>query len=804
MSASRSSKAMTIGSRLGHYEIVQLLGKGGMGEVYLAQDMRYPRKVALKLLLVDAASDEDRIRRFQLEARTVMALSHPNIITIFDFGEIDSTQYIATEYIQGETLRQRITRGQMTLSEVLGVVIQVATALAAAHEAKIVHRDVKPENVMIRPDQYVKVLDFGLAKLADGPPQTQPGMIMGTVAYMSPEQVSGETVDFRTDIFSLGVMIYEMITGHVPFEGPNLEAIFAAILTRQPLPLASYSLNLPAGLQQVINKALAKNRQGRYERMTAMLSDLNNLKRLVDRTEPIIVCPSGGPTKARTSRVTEVANKATGFIKTYKKTSAAFFLFSLIAMMVLLRPLVSSKTLDPHKVAIVPFVNASGEAETGEVCRNLTQETFRNLSNGQSKIPLSFQLVPSSDNLKGQKEPDYGAAAKRLGALHVLAGQVSKGDAGYTVTVKLIDAGQPPSGGNDLSDGESRQTGYAGLSEMPQWISGYVRDSLAGDNEYPEQSSPDDLYRQARHLWEKRTDDGMKKAIGIFQQVIDRDPNYAKAYAGKADCYVMKVVYGWVQPKDGLKEALKAATEAQKHDPQMAEGHTSLAMVNFYWSRNWEVTEAEFKQATDRDDASAQAHQWYAGYLSAMGRPREAIEHVNLAIPLDNYSLIVRSQLAFANYFYRDFNQAIREALDIEKKDGNFFVAHRYLGWCYEQLKNPEAIREFKRAMELSNSTLTQAELAHAYAVFGMTHEARDLLDQLIKQRNTGQAYVSAYNIALVYAGLGDKEQALSWLRIANREHADFIVFLKVDPRFDGLRQEEEFKKLLKELKLDT
>jgi len=804
MGASRISKAIVIGSRFGPYEIRSLLGKGGMGEVYLAYDTRYARNIALKVLFAEASEDEDRLRRFRLEARSIIQVNHPNIITIFEFGEIESIQYIATEFIRGETLRQRITRDAMMLSEVLDITIQVATALDAAHQAHILHRDVKPENIMIRPDKIVKMLDFGLAKFADKPSETLPGMIMGTVAYMSPEQTLGEVVDCRTDIFSLGVMLYEMISGCVPFAGSNFQAIFAAILSKRPQPLADFSPDVPAEMQKIVDRALEKKREARYQTVGEMLSDLKRLKRRVDRDEPILLRSAVPIPKPPTSRITELVGRTTSIFKRHKKASMFFALTSVLIAFVLFKALTSSTPLDPNMMAVLPFVSDSvGDKDTDEVCQKITEETIKTLSELKKNKVISFGTMPYNRVEDNNDPENYRAVGKKLGVLHVLVGRVFKTSSGYRITTDLYNVEKQ----TPIKEEKTSSYSRADLELVTQWVSKFVCLNFPSPvNEDTEKRNKrlevDFLYKQGRSQYGKRTAQGMEDAIKTFEQIIINDSTYAEAYTGKADCYILLAVYGAREPSEVFPQAKLAAEQALAIDSNLAEVHTSLAFIKFFWDRDWQATQKEFERALDLNPDSAQALQWYAVYLSAMGKFNDALEQVNKAIMLSNFSLIIKSQLAFVYYFQRQYPQAIVEATKTIEKDQNFFVGHRYLGWAYEQTPQyDQAVAEFESAKKLANnSSLTMAELAHAYAISGNRSAAQNLLDQLIATKNSKQSYVSAYNIALVYAGLGDKDKAITWLERAAKEKADFIVFLNVDPRLDSLRSEKPFIKLLQSL----
>lgn len=826
MGASSISNAIRVGATLGNYEILSLLGKGGMGEVYLARDKRTGRKLALKLLSHDATEDRDRVRRFKQEARSIMELNHPNIVTIYDFGEIESIHFIATEYIRGETLRQQLTR-RMPLRDALGIVIQIAIALDSAHEHEIIHRDVKPENVMIRPDNIVKVLDFGLAKLPAKPVgqetwidgsetardvvvETEPGTIMGTVAYMSPEQAQGHTVDKRSDIFSLGVVLYEVITGRAPFYAPNIQAILWAISTDTPDPLSKYAPDVPLELQRIVSKALEKKREGRYQTIGEILHELRRLKAWMDfqadriDQEPNVVdegVDSNPPNPAKsnpqstTVRIMPPTTSSAQYIlegiKRHKKTTLTVTV-SIIVLLAALFPILN-KAKPIGTIAVLPFRTQTAALDT----RGITTELITLLSRSQQPSVVDYDAV-----LPFKETSDYRECKRLLGVGAVVTGSINRTEQGYSISANLVSV-ENNTVLRSLASDELWK--YEDLTIAAQEIAKRITEILQPKVNSADESriAIDDRYEQGRNELRKRTAVGMQAAIHHFDEVIRQDDNYAKAYAGKADCYNMLAVYSAMNPMQAFPLASDSAERALRIDPNLAEAHTSMGLVKLLWNRDWSTSKMEFERSIALDKKNAVSHQWYSVLLSVTGRPDQAVDQVIQAMQLDSNSSIVKAHLSFVYFFSGRFDEAIEHAQKIVDVDPEFFVAHRYLGWAYEQKgRYKEAIEEFQKALNLSQSPLIKAELAHAYAISGNRAQATQLWDEL--QFYSNQSYVSPYSKAIVLAAMGQKDEAIEALWKAYDEHADFIIFIRVDPRLKALQTEKGFQDLVLRLKFPT
>ena len=829
--------AIDPGTNIGPYKVLDSLGKGGMGEVYLARDTRLGRKIALKFLSVDFTKDEERVRRFQQEARAASALNHPNLITIFEVGEVDSVHFISTEFIEGETLRRRITSSRMSTPEICDVGIQVASALTAAHAAGITHRDIKPENIMVRPDGVVKVLDFGLAKLTEpktpdasnvdpfAPTKialtkkavdTDPGVVMGTVSYMSPEQARGLMVDARTDIFSFGVVLYEMVSGRVPFEGASFGDVISGILSKRPLPLARYADDVPPELERIVSKALAKDRDQRYQTIKDLLIDLKRLRQRLEaeaefeNTSPEnwardrvdvrrsdaemsaarVIQPSDSiPPLIRTTSSAEYL--ITG-IKRHKKTS--FFVMSAVVVAVVATTFIGGRR-GIDSVAILPFANLTGDPKIDAITDELTEGVIDHLYQLPGVRVISYGSI---EQYKG-RQIDAGAVGRELGVSAIMIGRLSKRDDVITLGAELIDA-------RDKTRiwGDQEKVKFSDLMMAHHRLARSVSERLGLklSDEQRKTLDAEELYETGRSYWNQRTAEGLNKGIEYFEKAVALRPGYAAAHAGLADCHNMLATYGARSPAEAFPKAKAEAIKALEIDDRLAEAHISLAYALFRGDWNWSDSEKEFMQALAINPKSAQAHQWYANLLVTLGRADEAIAHTMLAQELDSTSLIIRSHFGFLYFFAHRYDDSITACQKVLDLDPTFFAVRRYLGQAYAQKgKYEQAIGEFQKAVAGSGSSpLMRAELAHTLAIAGKKDEAERILAEL-KQLAT-ERYISSYSIALVYSGLGNKDETFNSLERAFQDRADYLVFLKVDPRFDWLHGDARFASLVERVGL--
>jgi eukaryotic-like serine/threonine-protein kinase len=824
------------GQTIGLYKVLTRLGAGGMGEVYLAQDPRLDRKIALKLLPAYFTTEANRIHRFEQEARAASSLNHPNILTIYEIGQADGHHFIATEFINGVTLRERLAGTPMKLSEALEIALQVAAALTAAHAANIVHRDIKPENIMIRDDGYMKVLDFGLAKLTERSAavdteaatramvKTNPGVVMGTVAYMSPEQARGLSVDARTDIWSLGVVLYEMATGRVPFEGETATDVILSVVEREPPPLAQYSREVPAELERIVNKALRKNRDERYQTVKDLSLDLKSLKqelevaRLDRSLEPFASGQdaakksSGRAAVATTSdklkfveHPTSSAEYIVSEIKSHKRSvvlALAILVIAVAAAVYFFYFAKGGETID--SVAVMPFVNVSGDPNTEYLSDGLSDSIINSLS----QLPnLKVIALNSVLRYKG-KQTDPQVVGRELNVRAVLMGRLIQQGDGLSISTELVDVRD-----NRRLWGEQYNRKLADIAvlqtDIAQEISERLRLRLSGEEKkrltkrYTDNGEAYQLYLMGRSYLHTRSDKGLQKSIELFEQAIKKDPNYAPAYAGLSLTYQTLGFTGLLPAKEARQKQEWAALKAMEIDDMLAEAHVAVALVRRL-DLNWSASEEEGKRALELDPNSVGAHVTYAYHLAWLGRLDEAMPHVKRAQELDPLSLITSADIGNMFYCSRQYDRAIEQFQKIIQMDPNFAPAHTRLGMVYlEKGMYEEAITEHKKAIALDDSPGRwgrTALLGHAYAVAGRKAEAQKILDDLkglSKQRD-----VSPYNFALIYMGLGDKDQAFVWLEKTFEERPDILYDIKVGPRFDSLRSDPRFTDLLRRMKL--
>src|SRR5258705_10062182 len=815
------------GTRLGRYEIRAQLGAGGMGEVYLAQDTKLDRKVALKILPADLAANQDRMRRFRQEAKAASVLNHPNIITIYEIEQIDSVNFLATELIEGETLRQRMRRAPLKLGEMLDVAIQSASALAAAHAASIVHRDIKPENIMVRQDGILKVLDFGLAKLTEGPMpdsvnteaptsavvNTEPGVIMGTAIYMSPEQARGLQVDARTDIFSLGVVLYEMVTGRLPFEGSTSSEALASILgEKEAQPLARYSREAPFELERIVCKALRKEREQRYQTTKDLLLDLQSFRQQLDfeaRLERSIppVARDDQTTVSKASAAVSAQMSPTASITEYLTSRIKHTWRSLVIALATLIVAVSSITYLYYSarsasaidsIAVLPLINATNEPDSEYLSDGITESIISNLS----QLPqLKVMARSTVFHFKG-KEIDPREVGRQLGVRAVMAGRLLRQGDHLIVRTELVNVAD----GTQLwgAEYDRELADVLGLQQdISREISEKLRLKLTGEEKKrltgrdTTNAEAYQFYLRGRYFWNKRTADGIKKAIDQFQQAIDRDPNYALGYVGLTDCYALLEEYAGVPASETLPQARAAADRALQIDDSLSEAHTSSGVI-FFQIWHCAQTEGEYKRGVSLNSNYPTAHHWLSIYFRAKGQLDDSLREINRAQELDPLSSVIGQNVAEIYLLKNDLNSAIAQCQRVIELDPNFPGAHEELGFAYlKQRRYEEAIAEFQKTVELcGGASRYQGHLGYCYAVTGKRAEAQAILKELEVKYARREA-VGQY-LADVYAGLGDKDQAFTWLeKDFERRSGIRLPFSKWWFTFEGLRSDPRFTDLM-------
>jgi len=767
------------------------------------------------------------LKRFIQEAKAASALNHPNILIIHEIGASENANYIVSEYIEGETLRDSFRQSPPRLSEVLDISIQIANALCTAHEAHIVHRDIKPENIMIRPDGFVKILDFGLAKLVEQKAvgfeastvkqnQTAKGVIMGTVNYMSPEQAKGEKVDARTDIFSFGVVLYEMIAGRTPFAGDSMSETFANLINSEPPPLARFSSNTPDELQRIVAKTLRKKRDERYQTMKDLLSDLKDLREnlafdeRLEKSQP----PNDKNATAFLPAITGDGNKQTdetnhnftGQIKRHKPLAAlvsAVLLLSLIGFGYYFYNSKKSSANIKKSLAVLPFANAGNDPNAEYLSDGITESVINNLSQISSLRVMSRNSAFRFKN----NQTDTKNIAAQLGVETLVTGDIKQLGDKLVINVRLIDASDDSQIWGSQYVKNSADL-IAAQNEIAQAVATNLRGKLTDSEQRQLAKRPTEnveayqLYQRGRFHVFKLTPPEIQSGISYFQQAIDLDPNYALAYAGLSDAYRSLALGSEMSPQEFLPKSLAAAAKAIEIDDNLSEGHTALGMSLFWGEWNWREAEKQYKRALELDPNEVNAHIFYAHFLSNLGRHDEALAEIKRARELDPL-------FPFAGALEGQFlNHAGRtdEALDRLKKTfelaPNFWMPHLFAASAYtEKGMYAEAVAEARKAKELSPAqTASIGFEGYALAKAGRREEAQAALDELLKLSTI--RFVPFDHIALIYNGLGETDKSLDWLEKAFEQRDPKMAFLKVEPKWNNLRNEPRFIELMRRMNL--
>lgn len=819
-----------VGKSIAHYKVLSLLGRGGMGEVYLAEDTRLGRKVALKLLPDEFASDAQRLARFRQEARAASALSHPNIVTIHEIGEADSLHFMTTEFVDGQSVRQYASKRTIELTTALDIAIQVASALAAAHDVGVVHRDIKPDNIMIRRDRLVKVLDFGLAKLSEGSDlalatqaptklmvNTEPGVVMGTANYMSPEQARGAEVDGRTDIWSLGVILYEMISGRIPFEGNTPTEVLSRILQKDPLPLARYAPEAPEELERIVTKSLAKDREGRYQTIKDLLIDLQRLRRQLElkaeleRTvqpdEPESTVAQQKVTLGEPRQQTETAISSAeyivGEVKRHKRGV-------LIALAVIITAAVgiylynSRAGRQINSLAVLPLINGTGDPNSDYLSEGITESLIDSLS----QLPnLRVNSLNSVLRYQG-KEADAQAVGRELGVDAVVTGRIMHRADGLVVSVEMVDVRD-----NSRIWGKRYDRKFSELlavqNEISREVLAKLRLRLTGEQEkratkrYSENTEAYQLYLRGRYHWNRRAIEDLWKGIDNFQRAIELDPNFALAWSGLADSYITMLLGGPFartnRPPMPIAEVRTkwgpTARRAVELDPNLAEVHTSLGQ-GLEWLE-WDLAgaEREYKRAIELNPDYATAHHRYAVFLMVSGRSDEGLQEFKRALELDPASLPINADLgAYLCGTLGQHDKGLEQLKKTLELAPTWPRIHSFLSNCYaEQGMWNEAIQEME-----STGAPGFVQRARMYAATGKRDEALKIIAEMKKRSN------SPLPFAIIYVALGEKDIAFEYLEKAYAERLPILRAMKTNRVWDPLRSDPRFTDLLKRIGLTS
>ncbi len=765
-----------------------------MGVVYKAEDTRLKRHAALKFLPPDLTRDEEAKERFVNEAQAASALDHPNICTIYEIDEDEDGQmFIAMAYYDGETLQKKVASGKLQVAGAIEIAIQIAQGLAKAHEHGITHRDIKPANVIITKDGVAKILDFGIAKLSGQSRLTKTGGTVGTVAYMSPEQTRGAEVDHRTDIWALGVVLYEMITARLPFKGEYEAAVMYSIWNEEPEPIISQRPETAAELNRVVSTALAKARDDRYQHADEMLVDLKDITKAQESG-------SQSSTKARSRSRKKVRSVLA------KKLPFLFGGIAILAVLVVAAFFVFKEKLpnaaEKESIAVLPFVNMSAEAENEYFSDGMTEEII----NALTKVGgLAVVARTSVFQFKG-KTYDIRKFGEQLNVSTILEGSVRKSGEKLRITAQLINVANGYHLWSEVFEVREMNDIFVVQDEIAREIVSKLKVELGGGSGAPlvkastENREAYDLYLRGRFFWNDRGRENLSKAIDYFERAIALDSSFAAAYAGLADTYGLLH-----QSRDNSPHAYQkakwAATKALELDSTLAEAHAALGVVQSMFEWNWLEVENAYKRAIALNPGYASAHQWYAAALIHLGRPREAIAEARKALELDPLALPKNMMLIQVYRNARQYDQALdqcRKTLELYPANVN---AQWGMGMVYvHESRYDEGIAWLRQSLENSTNrpALLVAGLGYALAVSGKRAEAETVLNELLSQSD--QKAVSPCFLAWIYAGLGQQEQALVMLEKAYNEYDYRLLYIKVDPMFDNLRSHQRFDQLLKRM----
>ena len=733
----------------GRYQIIEELGHGGMGRVYKVFDTKIKEKIALKLIRPDVASDRDTIERFSNELRLARRIRHKNVCGMFDIGEAEGAHFITMEYVPGEDLKSFIRRSrQLTVGTAVAIAKQVTEGLAEAHRLGVVHRDLKPSNIMIDKDGNARVMDFGIARLLGGNGLTRAGAIIGTPEYMSPEQVEGKEADQRSDIYSLGIILYQMVTGRVPFEGDTPLSVAVKQKTEVPPDPKELNAQIPLDLSRLVLRCLAKERDKRYQSADELYSELSRIE---------------------TPKMEEI-----------------------------------SKKKGEKSIAVLPFADLSAGKDQEFFCDGVAEEIISSLTKIRN---LRVVARTSAFSFKG-KDVDVREIGRKLNVEAVLEGSVRKAEKKLRITADLINVADGYHIWSERYDCEMDDI-FAIQDDVTMAIIEKLKVEFFEEDKArlakPQTKDMDayDLFLRGRYFWSQRTEDGLMRAIDYFERAIRIDPDYALAHAGLAESYVLLCWYSSLPPDQVYPKAKAAALKALEADPDLAEAHASLGYYLMHYERDWPAAEKEFRQAIESNQGYAFAHQGLFQYFAATGRMDDAMSAVKRAVELDPLSLGTNSGLALGFYFFRQFDRAIEQSRKTIELSPRMLWAQYVLGMSYIRSSRPaKAIEEFQKAVFFQElHPLITAVLGAAYAKEGDADKMKELLNRLTEKAKHG--YVMPFYMAIIYLGSGDIDKTFEWLEKACDERNFWLIFLKADPGFDSLHSEPRYHALLKKVGLE-
>ncbi len=783
-------KELTRGTTFANrYDVIEEIGKGGMGKVFRAVDKTIDEEVAIKVLNPEIAGDQKMIERFRNELKMARKIAHKHVCRMYDFSQERGTQFIIMEYVPGEDLRSLIKRiGQFTPGKTLLIAKQICEGLAEAHRLGIIHRDLKPQNIMIDREGNTRIMDFGIARTLKSRGLTEGDTVIGTPEYMSPEQVEGWDIDHRSDLYSLGAILFEMLTGRVPFEGETPFSIALKHKSEPPPDPRKINNQIPEGFSQLILHCLEKDRKKRFQSAEELLTTLKRIERGVPSTDRVL------PDRERKR------------IQLPWKKMAVYASVPLLLALIIIAgiTLFTGRQESIYSIAVLPLKNLSGNPDQEFLADGMTEALISNLT--QIK---ALQRVISSTSVMQYKnaQKPLPVIARELDVDVIVEGSILVSGQRVKINIRLIEAKTDrnlwsKSYERDLSDILLLQ------NELARSVANEIQITVAPAEKallaQTQTADPEayQLYLKGRHYWNKRTEEGLERARGHFEGAIERDPDYALAYAGLADTYNMLGTYAYFPSSEVFPKAKRAALKALELDETLTEAYISLAYVKYVYDWDWFGAEADLNWAIGLNPSYATAHHYYGIFLKNMGRFDEALLEMAKARNLDPLSLPISTSIGYLLYQSGQYDQAIRQCQKVLEIDAEFPGAHRTLGLIYlKQSMVQESLEELRQAVEYSGgSPLYSAELALAYASAGNRQEAQKILEEL--QKLSRVRYVPNYSQAIIYAALGDVDQAILSLEKSFEEKSSMIAEIKVDPNLDRLRSDPRFSGLMEKMGL--
>jgi len=780
----------------GRYEIIEQLGRGGMGTIFRVFDQKTQEDIAIKILNREISADKNTITRFREELKLARKISHKNICRVFDLSESEGIYYIAMEYVPGESLKSIIRMtGQLSLTTALSIAKQVGQGLAEAHRLGVVHRDLKPSNIMVDRNGMAQIVDFGIARSLRKKGTTLAGVVIGTPEYMSPEQAEGQEADERSDIYALGVILFEMITGRVPFRADTPLGIVLKQISERPSNPREVNPHVPEDLSRLILRCLEKDREKRPQSAEELLTELNAIE-------------GAFPAQEKTTGREKTARKTTVVIR--RRTLISYLVATaaiVVAIILAGRFLLTGRGQDIRSIAVLPFENVNAGFDTEYLADGITESIIGKLT----QIPSLNKVIARSSAFRYKGKPiDPQAAGRELGVDAIMAGRMNRRGDEFTISVELIKVRD-----NSRLWGEQYRLKLGEIFTVEQQITNSIVDNLrlrlSGEEiqrlakRYTENSEAFIAYSKGSYFWSKRTEDDLKTAVGYFQQAIREDPNYALPYTGLAFSYLLLPEYGRFSPVESYPLAKEAALKSIRIDNQLSEAHLCLAQLKWRFDRDWPGSEREYQLALNLDPGNAMAHHWYGYDLMCFRRYAEAIREIKQALELDPRSLIISrnlGQVYFRAGRYEDAREALRKTLEM---DPAFSFAHFYLGCIlYQESKYPEALAEFLKEKEIARGWEARVDpwIGATYMKLGQRSKTEGILADLLKKPE--QSYIPPTTFAVLYFVLGDRDNGFAWLRRAYDVYDSFLRLIMVEPLLQSARSDPRFLEMARKLDFKT